>query len=1125
MCQKLTCGPADKYKEENWNLEVKIQDLQNQLSEAQSNAQRAESETKRQNKQLATLRETSDAHKNEAERLGHALGDLKAKHETDIAQMRKAQAGLQREKQDLQTALDALKADIAKKARTPGRFGSPMTPNAGDMSARLAYDFTDEEEERGVVSARKQRADTSLVYTTSQSLSAELSAADPPAPNASPIKSPPSGQAAVELDNLKNNLSRAHQQISLLKSRLQRDKGPRSTDGKKKSVDLDDGGVWLDEDLGDEVLDVDTSPAPRSTSTPARRGGKSGRSITRSSKGLTVIQKLNAAKAMSNSPQPDGGKVVDLTSDAPEGFGLLSDEPSMSNEDTDDQEERAKVAQDLPDVEEEDDGSESETERSTQTQRPESMVSVEGMDPMFANVLKTPSASPAPAPTSTSARFTSSPLRRVSSITKTRNNRATRRSRGGAAFKGIRPPSVHGTKMGALAEELGFGGEEDISTLTQPDQTLEEEYLDVEEEGVPKRVFADVGVQYEAVEEAKPAPEPTPERETAAVLLPVPIEPVQEPTPESESESVQEAAPAKVTAEFGVQVEPAPLPLVPEIVRADASTQTAEKAFAEISTETDPGPVVVPPVMVEMGTNTSEDWPVIPVRPKTAEMGTGTDPIPQPTLTVVAPKRPTINAPPSSYHDPALHSARTDTDGDSETDYEDARETVAATSRSQSAADLLSMHEVSPDEDADGEGEEHDSDDDSDAESIKVSRLHYKRPPPAPAAAPLPPPVEYTTASVQVDAPKPEVTEVGTQTDEWVPPAPPSLAPPSLFRVGPQHQQFQFVTPAVAAAAVATGSPLPSPTQASHPQPQAALGPSFQAAIARSRFNTAVTLPEQASSKDDAGRPRVPSSPAGSPRVDRTRPPTMMLPPPPKLPPPPSLPSSLSPPKTAPLRPSSPPPADLIQRAQTPLQRTPVGSMNNLAVPSPGKSSVIRQAPPSASTSVRQAHSAGSFRSAGAAVLNAAVMADLNGRNREGSMVSSRRSTSSRRPSISSSLSSEQHTVRALERPIGTVARMNTGLSSSNGNENGAGTDPNIIHAITQTMIGEYLYKYTRRAIGKDMPNAGISGSSGSTRTPRPSIGARLTLVLRPYMSRMLRVVSNDLACRCLGRVLILHFL
>jgi hypothetical protein len=31
----------------------------------------------------------------------------------------------------------------------------------------------------------------------------------------------------------------------------------------------------------------------------------------------------------------------------------------------------------------------------------------------------------------------------------------------------------------------------------------------------------------------------------------------------------------------------------------------------------------------------------------------------------------------------------------------------------------------------------------------------------------------------------------------------------------------------------------------------------------------------------------------------------------------------------------------------------------------------------------------------------------------------------------------------------------------------GSATDPTIIHAITQTMIGEFLYKYTRRPIGK----------------------------------------------------------
>jgi hypothetical protein len=133
-------------------------------------------------------------------------------------------------------------------------------------------------------------------------------------------------------------------------------------------------------------------------------------------------------------------------------------------------------------------------------------------------------------------------------------------------------------------------------------------------------------------------------------------------------------------------------------------------------------------------------------------------------------------------------------------------------------------------------------------------------------------------------------------------------------------------------------------------------------------------------------------------------------------PPPPPSQALLSPPTTDPPRPSSQPTADLILR-------TRVSSANNLAVHSPGKRSTTHQAPPSTpSTSVGQAPSVSGFHSAGAAMHHhAAAMADLNGRNKEGSMVSSRRSTSSRRPSISSPVSFEQHTVRTPERPIGSL--------------------------------------------------------------------------------------------------------
>jgi len=60
-----------------------------------------------------------------------------------------------------------------------------------------------------------------------------------------------------------------------------------------------------------------------------------------------------------------------------------------------------------------------------------------------------------------------------------------------------------------------------------------------------------------------------------------------------------------------------------------------------------------------------------------------------------------------------------------------------------------------------------------------------------------------------------------------------------------------------------------------------------------------------------------------------------------------------------------------------------------------------------------------------------------------------------------SSLSSDHHVFmdssNLQHRRTGSVGQPSDGET----------TDPNIIHAITQTMIGEFLYKYPRKAIGK----------------------------------------------------------
>jgi hypothetical protein len=75
---------------------------------------------------------------------------------------------------------------------------------------------------------------------------------------------------------------------------------------------------------------------------------------------------------------------------------------------------------------------------------------------------------------------------------------------------------------------------------------------------------------------------------------------------------------------------------------------------------------------------------------------------------------------------------------------------------------------------------------------------------------------------------------------------------------------------------------------------------------------------------------------------------------------------------------------------------------------------------------------------------------------------------------------------------------------------NGPSTDPVIIHAITQTMIGEFLYKYTRRTIGKgvgEKRHKHFFWVHPYSLVPRLYIGVRLILGRRTCRSLVRRVV------------------
>ncbi|CDR99589.1 hypothetical protein [Sporisorium scitamineum] len=230
--------------------------------------------------------------------------------------------------------------------------------------------------------------------------------------------------------------------------------------------------------------------------------------------------------------------------------------------------------------------------------------------------------------------------------------------------------------------------------------------------------------------------------------------------------------------------------------------------------------------------------------------------------------------------------------------------------------------------------------------------------------------------------------------------------------------------------------------------------------------------------------PPVPSLP------DKTKAPIMSMPPPPSMPPPSTLKRNQAPP-----RPTSPPPADLLTRAQQIHLQVPPGSSEHPRSVSraSGRSGPPPSAYPSSSRARQQSSGTGSLRSrthsndsANPQPLDGSIYANLtSGRKSIGSRKSTARrpaagprqssaasfvsdvtSEVSRRLSMMSSAASD------AEAGDETFVVRGPGAAGKAGQRGLAGfgadaTDPAIIHAITQTMIGEYMYKYTRKSMGR----------------------------------------------------------
>lgn len=944
---------ADKYKEENWNLEVSLQDLRTSHTNLQSSHTKLTSEAKALNKQLSSSVASSEALTTHVASLESQIEELKTKHETDLANARKHAASLARDKSDLQQSVDALKAEVAKGAKRFPKFGSPLTPNGGVAPSEAGGndfltpgDFRSEGDvfsNPGTVGSRRGgRGYDDGEYD--EDLATALGIDDNA--DASPIKRTTlaglaPGHPDNEIEVLKERLMLAQRQIGTLKGALLRERNK----AKGRRVSADDE----EDNLGDEKT---AQALPR---LPQFRVGGRGRG-----RGVSLTERFRQVQSR--------GKAFADNEEEEEVVDDFDDEPVQENN--------------------------IEASPSPLSHR-NSVVSVEGMDPMFANVLKrTPSVNGSPSPLHHSVL--------------TRSSRG--RGRGRGAVVSDRPRSLVGAPED-LAAALGVETEE--AEVVQPSKTAE---MGCQTEALPESVMVSTEMQTEA--ETKPltldtAVQSTPVKKLSPILVSTGTSPAHD--------------------------------------RQRTTTLTQQNVFALT-------PRMFPSQYDEVDSGD--------------ETETGMD-------------------------------TETETDTD---DYQDARQSLAGVSTPnlssrfpqsstsqfgssvQDFHSVMTMSDVGSDEDEDEDEGEGESEDD-DTESIRALPITDKDTLPVPPAevhqkeyddkgvdaaieeppSPIPPP---SIPIITPEVVKPEVREMEIQTDPWSPPpetvpfpaaGPPTPGSPALYRVGSANQQgFTFIPP-------------PPPKTSLPTSPSTGLKQtSPRSKTLRHSIDSIESILDEAGAADTTGNISG-ATVKGVPRppiVDKSKPPTMIVPPPPRAPPPPG--TMPMPPPTfipdrrgasegaPPPRPSSPPPAELIQRATTPTFGT-VLSMSH------SRRGIGGSMPPpsgSASQGIRTLPSTSSFRSVG---LSQTLGVSANGGRKEMSTTSLTSDRSAR-----SSMSSDQHpyVVRA-QAQLNSLQphqqnRNVSGQSATSGDMSGTmATDPAVIHAITQTMIGEFLYKYTRKAIGK----------------------------------------------------------
>ncbi|KAM0749543.1 hypothetical protein T439DRAFT_357881 [Meredithblackwellia eburnea MCA 4105] len=291
---------VEKFKEENWNLELLTQDLRSQLADLSTQAQKSDLSHQRALKDLSNTRETIDSQKLDNERLVQELEKVKMKFEVEMAGMRKSQAGLQRERSDLQGVMEGLKNQLETAKRGVRKVSRNATGD--NLAGILSGDEEGEEAEEGGEDV------FGAMVGSNGNLAGRRKTGDgflpPPSPSDSFDSPGGVGDSPVQRGGGGvEALSHARRQIETLKKALKREKELRIS-GTTAGI-IGKGGKEYDEDDELDGLDSDeerwrdeqeegermSTPARRGRGARGGRGGRGGRRGGTSRKGPSRLGK------------------------------------------------------------------------------------------------------------------------------------------------------------------------------------------------------------------------------------------------------------------------------------------------------------------------------------------------------------------------------------------------------------------------------------------------------------------------------------------------------------------------------------------------------------------------------------------------------------------------------------------------------------------------------------------------------------------------------------------------------------------------------------------------------------------------------------------------------------------